>query len=114
MLVIPNIETLHSTVKVLCTLWVRIQGFQGFRILRISGVSGFGRGAQLGFGVPYFDTFSGTCYLQGTSYEINVYTFSPWLLQSSVKVTLPILGTHCSMSHPETPKPLNEGIYLKL
>ena len=30
---------------------------------------------QLGFGVPYFGTFFGTCYLKGTSYEIEVHTF---------------------------------------
>ena len=36
----------------------------------------------LGFGVPYLNTFGGTCYLKGNGYEIRVYTFSPWLLLS--------------------------------
>ena len=40
---------------------------------------------ELGFGVPYFNTFLETCYLKGTNYEIKVCTFFPWLLQSPEK-----------------------------
>ena len=32
---------------------------------------------HLGFGVPYFNTFFGTCYLKGANDEIKVYTLFP-------------------------------------
>ena len=38
---------------------------------------------KLGFGVPYFDTFVGTCYLEGAMKKSIL--FSPWLLQTPGK-----------------------------
>ena len=52
---------------------------------------------ELGFGVPYFNSFLGTCYLKGTIKKQSLYSilFSPWLLESSGKEREP------SFSWPE-------------
>ena len=40
------------------------------------------RGGILGFGVAYFNTFLGACYLKGTVMKNKSILFSPWLFQS--------------------------------
>ena len=47
---------------------------------------------RLGFGVPYSNTFLGTCYLKGTIMKLRYILFSPWLLQSPVAARCGVEG----------------------
>ena len=73
---IPNVETPHSTVWVLWTLWVSKFGSAALGFMKL------GRGCLLVLGGSLecilFDLF-----LQGTRYEMQVHNLNPWLLQSS-------------------------------
>ena len=59
---------------------------------------------NLGFGVPYCNTFLGTWYLEVTRMKykfIQMYTlFSPWLLQSPGTLSLSPVKTYKASRHP--------------